>query len=286
MDRRFHIIITSERGRARTFAISKGALKKLLALTAVVFVITVVVGITYSIERFNLKKIDYLESNVASLSTTNRSLQDQRETQITGVYGELSRRNQIVKSILSTLDISTPATASDTTPGKDSGGPFTKLADRPYDDLIVKVDRELEVLRPLPLGYPVKTIAISSNFGARQDPVNGEEAFHEGVDLRGNYGATIRATADGKVVEQGYNDAYGWHVLINHGNKFSTLYAHNQKIFTHQGDTVVRGQSIALLGNTGRTTGPHLHYEIRRNDRAVDPSKYLDIAKALTSNLG
>jgi murein DD-endopeptidase MepM/ murein hydrolase activator NlpD len=282
MDRRFHIIITSEQGRARTFAISKGILKKLVALMVVVVVTILVAGITYSIEKFNLKKIDYLESNVASLSTTNRTLQDQKDTQLSGVYGELSRRNQVIKSILSTLDVATPVSSS----GKDSGGPFTSIADRPYDDLIVKVDRELETLLPLPLGYPVKTIAISSGFGARQDPVNGAEAFHEGVDLRGNYGAEIKATADGRVIEQGYNDAYGWHVLIDHGNKFSTLYAHNQKILTNQGDMVLRGQTIALLGNTGRTTGPHLHYEIRRNNRPVNPSKFLDIARLLVGNFG
>lgn len=282
MDRRFHIIITSEQGRARTFAVSKGILKKLAALSAVVFVTILVAGITYSIEQFNLKKIDYLESNVASLSTTNRTLQDQRDTQLSGVYGELNRRNQVIKSILSTLDVSTPTTSS----GKDSGGPFTSLTDRPYDDLISKVDQDIEKLRPVPLGYPVKTIAISSNFGARMDPVNGKEAFHDGVDLRGDFGAIVKATADGKVVEHGFNDDYGWYILINHSNKFTTLYAHNQKILAKQGDIVVRGQTIALLGNTGRTTGPHLHYEIRRNNRPINPSKHMNIAKLLVGNFG
>lgn len=280
MDRRFHIIITSEQGRARTFAVSKGILKKLAALTVVVFVSILVVGVTYSIEKFNLKKIDHLESNVASLSTTNRTLQDQKDTQLSGVYGELSRRNQVIKSILSTLDVSPPPTSSD----KDSGGPFTSIADRPYEDLILRVDQEIEKLRPLPLGYPVKTIAISSSFGARLDPVNGEKAFHDGVDLRGNFGAIVKATADGRVVEQGYNDDYGWYVLINHSNKFTTLYAHNQRVLAKQGDMVVRGQTIALLGNTGRTTGPHLHYEIRRNNRPVNPSKYMNIARLLVGN--
>jgi murein DD-endopeptidase MepM/ murein hydrolase activator NlpD len=282
MDRRFHIIITSEQGRARTFAISKGSLKKLMALSAIAFAITLVVGVTYSIERFNLKKIDTLENNVASLSTTNRNLQGQKDTQLSGVYGELSRRNQVVGSILSTLDVATPPTST----GKDSGGPFTSIADRPYEDLIHKVDQRLETLRSLPLGYPVKTIAISSNFGARLDPVNGEEAFHDGVDLRGNYGATIKATADGKVIEQGYNEDYGWYVLINHSNKLTTLYAHNQKILSKPGEMVVRGEPIALLGSTGRTTGPHLHYEIRRNNRPINPTKYMDIAKLLVGNFG
>lgn len=280
MDRRFHIIITSEQGRARTFAISKNILKKLLALLVVVVISTMVAGFTYSIEKFNLRKIDNLENNVASLSSTNRTLQDHQDNQLSGVYGELNRRNQVIESILSTLDITTPPPPS----GQDSGGPFTSLADHPYDDLILKVDQKLETLRPLPLGYPVKASAISSGFGARPDPVNGEKAFHEGVDLRGNPGARVKATADGKVIEQGYNDDYGWYVLLNHGNDFTTLYAHNQKVMTRQGDRVLRGQTIALLGNTGRTTGPHVHYEIRRNNRAVNPSKYLNIASLLADN--
>lgn len=281
MDRRFHIIITSEQGRARTFAISKGILKRMAALMVVLSVIILVTGVTYSIERFNLKKIDTLEGDVASLSNTNRTLQDQKDSQLSGVYSELSRRNRVVESILSTLDISTPSPST----GKDSGGPFTSIADRPYDDLILEVDQKLETLRPLPLGYPVRTSAISSGFGARLDPVNGEKAFHDGVDLRGNFGARVKATADGKVIEQGYNDDYGWYILINHDNKFTTLYAHNQKVLVKQGDLVVRGQSIALLGNTGRTTGPHLHYEVRRNNRPVNPSKYMNIARLLNDNI-
>lgn len=280
MDRRFHIIITTEKGRARTFAISKNILKKLLTLLGVVFVITLAAGITYSIESVNRKKINYLEGNVASLNTANRTLQGQQEAQISGVYGELSRRNQVIDSILSTLEISSPAPSA----GKDSGGPFTSITARPYDDLILKVDQKLEALRPLPLGYPVKTSAVSSGFGARLDPVNGEKAFHDGVDLRGNFGAMVKATAEGKVIEKGYNDDYGWYVMIDHGNNFTTLYAHNQKVLANQGDLVVRGQTIALLGSTGRTTGPHLHYEIRRNNRPVNPNKYLNVARLLVGN--
>jgi len=281
MDRRFHIIITGEQGKARTFAISKAALKKLLAAAAVLFTIVMFIGITYSIERFNLKKIDHLENNVANLSDTNRTLQEQQDNQLSGVYGELNRRSQVVGSILSTLDIPTPPPPAT---GKDSGGPFSRLGDRPYDQLLSKVDRELELLRPLPLGYPVLATAVSSGFGSRQDPVNGAESFHDGIDLRGSYGAMVKATADGKVVEEGYNDDYGRYLLIGHANGFTTLYAHNQKVLVTQGDRVARGQTISLLGSTGRSTGPHLHYEIRRHNRPVNPNKFLNIARLLADN--
>ena len=281
MDRRFHIIITSEQGRARTFAISKKVLKKLLILSSVAFTLTMVAGLTYSIDKFNQKKIVALENNLAHLSSTNRTLQDQQENQTSGVYGELSRRNQAIDSILSTLDIPLPPSPSS---GQDSGGPFTSIADHPYEELILKVDQSLEALRLLPLGYPVAATAITSGFGARPDPVNGEKAFHAGIDLRGNPGDKVKATADGKVLEQGYNADYGWYVRLNHGHDFTTLYAHNQKLLTRPGAKVVRGQTIALLGNTGRTTGPHVHYEIRRNNRPVNPGKYLNIAGWLTNN--
>lgn len=281
MDRRFHIIITSEQGRARTFAVSKNILKNLLFLSVIVFTILIVAGLTYSIEKLNQRKIDSLENNVASLNSTNRTLQDQQEKQLSGIYGELSQRNQVIDSILSTLDISTPPPL---TSGQDSGGPFTSIADHPHEDLILKVDQKIEELRLLPLGYPVKANAITSDFGARTDPLNAEKAFHDGIDLRGNPGDLVKATADGKVIEQGYNADYGWYVRLKHGNNFTTLYAHNQKVMARPGDRVVRGQTIALLGNTGRSTGPHVHYEIRRDNRPVNPNKYLNIARLLTDN--
>lgn len=287
MDRRFHIIITSEQGRAKTFAVSKTVLKKMLALAVVVSLVFLAAGITYSIQYFNLRKIDSLETNVAKLSSTNRTLQGQvmeiagqRDAQLSTAYSELNQRSQAIESILSTLEVQTPPHSSD----RDSGGPFTRLSDRAHEDLLNKVDQALEALRPLPLGYPVQVTGISSGFGARLDPVNGERSFHEGIDLRGHYGSQVKATADGKVIEQGYNDDYGWYVLLNHGDRYTTLYAHNQKLLTKPGEPVVRGQAIALLGSTGRSTGPHLHYEIRRNSRPVNPNKYLNIAKAVSGN--
>jgi len=283
MDRRFHIIITSEQGRARTFVIPKNILKKLLTLLGAVFAICLVAAVTYSFTNF------YAHGSFPWQNDPNNEALDQanaeatqRKPKITDAYGELSRRSRAIESILSTLDIPTPPA----TPGKDSGGPFTSLAETTYQDLILKVDQELKAIRPLPLGYPVRATGLSSTFGARLDPLNGEEAFHEGIDLRGNPGAMVKATADGKVAEQGYNDDYGWYVLLKHGNNYTTLYAHNQKVLIGQGDRVIRGQTIALLGNTGRSTGPHLHYEIRRNNHPINPAKYMNITKLLTYSVG
>ncbi|NTV13175.1 MAG: M23 family metallopeptidase [Desulfobulbaceae bacterium] len=272
MDRRLHIIITSEQGRARTFVVPKDIIKKLLTVVGFFCVVGIVATVAYSINNPSASLPPDLASESAS----------QHRPQLSDAYGELSRRSQAIESILSTLDIPTPPA----TPGKDSGGPFTSLPEGTYHDLILKVDQEINTIRPLPLGYPVQATGLSSTFGSRLDPLNGEEAFHEGIDLRGNPGAIIKATADGQVVEQGYNDDYGWYVLLKHDNSYTTLYAHNQKLLIGPGARVARGQTIALLGNTGRSTGPHLHYEIRRHNRPINPAKYMNISKLLSYSVG
>lgn len=293
MDNKLHFIVTSERSRARTFAVPKPILKKLTVLLATVFVTSTVAGITYSIQNLHLKKqLTNLQHDLGNLSRSNRDLHEQVVTleeknraQLTGAYGELNQRSQVIDAILSTLDITPPA-VNDSRDGKDSGGPFTSISDATCDDLIFKVDQEIKTLRPLPLGYPVVANRISSLFGRRVDPMNGEVAFHDGIDLSGTPGNEVKATADGRVLERGHNDTYGWYVMLDHGNKFTTMYAHNQKILVKWGEKVVRGQTISLLGNTGRSTGPHLHYEVRYKNRPINPIKYMNITKLLSVNAG
>jgi len=293
MDNKLHFIVTSERSRARTFAVPKTILKKLTALLAFVFVTSTVAGITYSIQNLHLKKeLSNLQNNLGSLTRSNldlhqqvANLEEKNRTQLTGAYGELNQRTQVIDAILSTLDI-TPPTVNGRNDGSDSGGPFTKITDTTCEGLISKVDKEIKTIRPLPLGYPVAANRISSLFGRRVDPMNGEVAFHEGIDLSGTPGSEVKATADGRVIERGHNDSYGWYVLLDHGNNFTTMYAHNQKILAKWGQKVVRGETISLLGNTGRSTGPHVHYEVRYKNRPINPIKYLNITKLLTVNAG
>lgn len=293
MGNRLHIIVTSEQSRARTFAVPKAILKKLTALLAFVFVTSTIAGITYSIQNLHLKnKLQTLQTDFSSLSLNNRSLQEQvlgleekNRAQLTGAYGELNQRSQVIDAILSTLDI-TPPPAAGNRDGKNSGGPFTGISDITCEDLIHKVDQEIKTIRPLPLGYPVDANRISSLFGRRVDPMNGEAAYHDGIDLSGVPGSEVRATADGRVIERGHNDTYGWYVMLDHGNKFTTMYAHNQKILVKWGERIVRGQPISLLGNTGRSTGPHLHYEVRYKNQPINPIKYMNITKLLSVNAG
>ena len=143
-----------------------------------------------------------------------------------------------------------------------------------------------KLIRPIPLGFPVDATRISSGFGRRTDPMNGRNAFHDGIDLSGKRRSKVRATADGKVIERGHNDTYGWYVRIDHGNNYTTMFAHNAKIVARWGTDVKRGDVIALLGNTGRSTGPHLHYEVRYKGRPINPAKFININKLISMSSG
>lgn len=127
----------------------------------------------------------------------------------------------------------------------------------------------------LPNSSPVDAAYNSSSYGWREDPFNGRRAFHEGLDFTANTGTPVYAAADGVVSVAGANGGYGKMVQIEHGSGLETRYAHTSKILVKVGQRVAKGEVIAYVGNTGRSTGPHLHYEIRLNGNALDPRKYL-----------
>ncbi len=116
---------------------------------------------------------------------------------------------------------------------------------------------------------------VSSQFGSRTDPFTGRRAFHKGVDFAGREGAEVVAVASGVVIWSGERYGYGQLVEINHGNGYVTRYAHNVDNLVAVGDTVRRGQVIARMGDTGRATGPNLHFEVLLNDKPVDPLTYV-----------
>jgi murein DD-endopeptidase MepM/ murein hydrolase activator NlpD len=126
-----------------------------------------------------------------------------------------------------------------------------------------------------PEGRPVTEGFISSYFGERADPFDGRETFHKGVDFAGALGANVNAVAAGVVTWAGERSGYGKLVEINHGDGYVTRYAHNERTLVSVGETVKRGQTIALMGSTGHSTGPHVHFEVLRNGRQVDPLSYI-----------
>jgi len=121
---------------------------------------------------------------------------------------------------------------------------------------------------------PIHT-PISSYFGYRVHPISGKRTLHEGIDYAVNVGTTVRAARGGKIVYSGWARGYGKTVIIEHQRGLRTLYAHNSKLLVYSGENVYRGEPIAKSGNTGRSTGPHLHFEIQVNSRPVNPLNYL-----------
>ena len=129
--------------------------------------------------------------------------------------------------------------------------------------------------RVYPQGRPVKSGWLSSYFGKRTDPFTGKPANHTGVDFAGKMGAEIYAVADGVVTWSASRYGYGIMVEINHGNGYATRYAHNSENLVAVGDEVKKGQVVALMGQTGRATGPNLHFEVLKNGLRVNPVKFI-----------
>lgn len=125
--------------------------------------------------------------------------------------------------------------------------------------------------------FPVAGGGLTSRFGLRTDPLTGQLREHDGVDVGAPEGSAIRATGDGVVVSAGPRGGYGFAVEVDHGDGVTTLYGHASELLVSAGQTVRAGQEIARVGSTGRSTGPHLHFEVRVGGRAVDPARVLKV---------
>jgi len=124
-------------------------------------------------------------------------------------------------------------------------------------------------------GRPVRKGWMSSRYGHRVDPITGKRAWHNGVDFAGKNGSDVIAVAAGVVVYSGQRNGYGQMVEINHGSGYSTRYGHHKELIVKAGDIVRKGEVIGLMGSSGRSTGPHVHFEVFKNGRIVDPAAYI-----------
>jgi len=163
-----------------------------------------------------------------------------------------------------------PAEALDSMPA----GELKKSLDQ-LDNHLVRLNNLKSAVRHLPLAAPLDTYYITSGFGKRRDPLNKRWAAHYGIDFGSGKNAPIFATAPGVVKHAGWKGRYGRFIEIDHGNGVVTRFGHLAKIFVKRGQKVAFRDKIALLGNSGRTTGAHLHYEILFKDRNVNPMKFI-----------
>jgi murein DD-endopeptidase MepM/ murein hydrolase activator NlpD len=135
--------------------------------------------------------------------------------------------------------------------------------------------------RLLPTMMPVAAAYNASSFGRRIDPFTGQWAMHEGIDFLADQGSSVVAAAAGVVIFAGFHPQYGYVVDVDHGNDLVTRYAHCSKLFVREGDVLQRGRKIAESGSTGRSTGPHLHFEVRYRGSAQNPAKFLEATQAV-----
>ncbi len=143
-------------------------------------------------------------------------------------------------------------------------------------DILTDTEEKLKkYIASIPTLWPAKG-RLSSRFGSREDPLNYNEGNHKGIDIAADYGQAIVAAADGTVILSDWYSGYGKAVVIDHGRGITTVYGHSNELLVSEGKKVKKGDLIARVGSTGRSTGPHLHFEIRINGEAVNPLKYLD----------
>ena len=188
----------------------------------------------------------------------------------------LDVRYQVTAAELKRLGI-TPARVGSTA---GVGGPFEAASSSTFKTLFdswKKLDQLQDGIIAVPSDKPVKAnVEFTSGFGVRSDPFHAGAAMHPGIDLSGAYGTPIYATADGTVLRSGWNSGgYGNLVEIDHGRGITTRYGHMSAILVREGDHITRGQQIGRMGSTGRSTGNHLHYEVRIDGRAVNPIPFM-----------
>lgn len=218
----------------------------------------------------------------SSLDRSLETLEHSQRSSLTRLAAEADRKADRIIRELNDLGLAAPRAA---------GGPFIAL-DQPFDQSIDALDEALDKLDAAkraatraPIGHPVKGRSISSRFGPRKDPFNRRRAMHSGIDFRAGYGHPVQAAGAGKVVKAGRNGGYGRLVEIDHGNGVRTRYAHLNKIRVKVGQRVEVGTRIGDVGSSGRSTGPHLHYEIRKNGKAIDPLRFLRTGKSVARYL-
>jgi murein DD-endopeptidase MepM/ murein hydrolase activator NlpD len=284
--------------RWRPLLISIGGLV-LLALLASAFVAGSRYGGTGPLGEFTVARWNEdLATQRAMLDKTRAAVDDQvaaLATRVGQMQAQLIRLDalgrqltEVAKLDRGEFDFDNPPAVGG--PRMEAGaGPIVPALDDMLDSVGAAIDdrgRQLTALQNLiltrelarqivPGGRPVESGYISSLYGQRTDPFDGRNAFHQGLDFAGTPGTRVLAAADGIVSHAGVDGGYGRLIEITHGNGYVTRYAHNAKLLVEPGQTVKRGDPIALMGSTGRSTGTHLHFEVLRDGRPVNPMSFV-----------
>jgi murein DD-endopeptidase MepM/ murein hydrolase activator NlpD len=239
-------------------------------------------------------KIQGVDNVIVRLQNSLDQVERKQMASLTTLEESLESRARRMRGVISDLGLDMGQLEA-ATPRAGVGGPFVPVklgADSgAFEHQLSRInvsraqlDRLNRTLALVPYRKPVVgEVEFSSGFGVRTDPFLGRPAMHTGLDFRASMGDPVRATANGKVATAGWAGGYGRMVEIDHGNGLSTRYGHLSEIDVKVGDAIMIGQVVGLVGSTGRSTGPHLHYETRIDGEAVDPQKFLRAGVRMTS---
>lgn len=279
--RGLHIIVTGESGSKRSWLLSPSMQRGLGGALAALALLFMVLALHWSLTLSAPKRarvarlsqeVEQLRGQLLAQATRIDSLERSNRELLTGALAEIGARGDDIEAILKSVGMQSPV---ELTEQSHSGGPFRAPPGRELESALLRAEALLKQASRVPLGRPVEG-RVSSRYGRRRDPFTGLPALHDGLDFKAARNAPIRATADGIVRAVGYQPrGYGRFVRIEHAGAYTTLFAHLIQAKTKVGDRVQRGDLIGLMGNTGRSTGTHLHYEIRREGKTIDPAGHV-----------
>lgn len=236
-----------------------------------------------------LSNADKADRLFSAINNSLRTIETEQIDRVTTLAADADRTADAIVDALEAIGLD-----PDRQDGKTGiGGPLIALDDkssfdtrvRELDEALARLENVKKVALSAPIHNPAPSFAISSTFGVRRDPLLGTPALHAGVDFRVPYGNVARATGAGTVVKAGWYGGYGRMVEVDHGDGMATRYGHLSKILVKVGDRVEYGSAVGQTGSSGRSTGPHLHYEVRRNGVAIDPLRIIRAGKKIAELL-
>ncbi|WP_370853038.1 peptidoglycan DD-metalloendopeptidase family protein [Pararhizobium haloflavum] len=220
----------------------------------------------------------------SEIESSLHAIEQEQLSRVRALTSDAYDTAKAIEDVLHAVGLNGPVSDTDGVGGPFIDAPANSTFEATLDDLdeaLTRLDAMRSHAAALPFAHPAPGRKMSSRFGTRKDPFLGRTAFHAGIDFRIGSGEAVRASGGGTVVKAGRSGGYGNLVEIDHGDGLTTRYAHLSALDVSRGQLVAAGERIGLAGSTGRSTGPHLHYEVRRHGKPVDPQNFLGAGMSL-----
>lgn len=293
--RKLEIVVALTGHPARTLSVDLDTLKKAAMALGMAafswFAVTFYIAYAHVSNMEAIAQADAQADRIAALQADNASLAQARQhmgERLASLQARVERLASMMHGLVHANKSRFPAEQAERAGMGGPAEPVTEAnaarmmqaglaaLDKRLDDVLPSLEATLEREAARPLGLPVAGSAeVSSTYGLRANPFGRGHEFHAGIDFPGDTGTPIMATAAGKVDQAGRGGPLGNYVAIDHGHGYRSVYGHLSRILVKAGDTVVKGQIVGLLGNTGRSSGPHLHYALQYRGQTIDPAPYV-----------